>query len=647
MKTELACGARRYRCMRAAAAGAVAWTVLALTAGTASAAALLASADLAELSLEQLGDIVVTSVSRREERLSDAAASIYVITNSDIRRSGATSIPEALRLAPNLDVARADTNQYAISARGFNNVLANKMLVLIDGRTVYTPLFSGVFWEAQDVMLEDVDRIEVISGPGATQWGANAVNGVINIITRSASATQGTLASISAGTRESGGAARYGGKLGDSFGDNGYYRVYGKYFDRQHSNLFSGVGVRDASQRGQMGFRADWARERDEFTVQGDAYEGDIDQVPSERTISGANLLGRWNRALGDGSSLHLQGYYDRTERFHPNTFRETLDTLDLEFQHALKTGGSHRLQWGGGYRRSNDRVDNFPANAFMPATRDMSWGNVFAQDEIALRSDLQLTLGAKAEHNPYTGMEFLPSARLGWHLSDTRLLWGSLSRAVRAPSRIDRELFIPGAPPFLLAGGPDFQSEVSRVMELGYRSQPSKVLSYSATLFHHDIDKLRSLGTSPAGLVWQNNLEGRTTGVEAWGVWQAASRWRLSGGFVVMQQRLRVKPGTVDLGGLASLGNDPSHWWSLRSAWDISDQLELDVMLRHVGSRSTPRVPSYNVADARMGWRLSRKLELALTLQNLFDPNHAEWGVAGNRAQSERGALLTLVWRD
>jgi iron complex outermembrane receptor protein len=604
-----------------------------------SQAAMLAAADLAELSLEQLSNIVVTSVSRQEEKLSEAPASVYVISSADIRRSGATSIPEALRLAPNLNVMRADANQYAISARGFNNVLANKMLVMIDGRTVYTPLFSGVFWEAQDIVLDDVERIEVISGPGATLWGANAVNGVINIISKAASATAGTLAGLAAGTREAGARLRHGGKLEGG----GSYRVYGKYFDRDNSVLGRGTAVRDASQRGQMGFRADW----EDLTLQGDAYDGDIDQIPSARKISGANLLARWTRALAGGSTLLVQTYYDRTERFHPGTFRETLDTLDMEFQHGLAAAGAHRWQWGGGYRHSRDRIENFPANAFLPPNRSLQWANLFAQDEIDLRQDIKLTLGAKIERNPYTGAEFLPSARLAWQLSDARLAWGALSRAVRAPSRIDREFFLPGAPPYTLAGGPGFQSEISNVAELGYRAQPTPALSYSFTLFHHAHDDLRSAEPSPVGLMWENRIEGRTTGLEGWGSYQAARNWRLSGGLVTMRHRLRPKADSRDAGGLATLGNDPSHWWSLRSAWDISEQWDLDLTLRHVGSLYGPRVPSYNAVDARLAWQANRKLEIALIVQNMFDPRHPEWGTAGVRAQQERSTLITLVWRD
>jgi iron complex outermembrane receptor protein len=302
--------------------------------------------DLNRLSLEELANITVTSVSRRAERLADAAASVYVITGEDIRRSGATSLPEALRLAPNLQVARADTNQYAITARGFNNTLANKLLVLVDGRTVYSPLFSGVFWEAQHVMLEDIERIEVISGPGATQWGANAVNGVINVITKRAMHTQGTLITAGGGNREWAGAARHGGTVGA----DGHYRIYGMGFERNNARSAVGTSIVDGSEAGQAGFRVGLGTGASTLVVQGDAYRGNIEQaVGGSRDLAGANLLARWTRSGGDGSQLHLQAYYDRTERTQPGSIREQLDTYDVELHYGFQALERHRVLLGSG----------------------------------------------------------------------------------------------------------------------------------------------------------------------------------------------------------------------------------------------------------------------------------------------------------
>ncbi len=599
-------------------------------------------ASLADMSLEQLADVVVTSVSRREERLADAAASVFVISADDIRRSGAASLPEALRLAPNLQVARIDAHQYAISARGFNSSTANKLLVLIDGRTVYTPLYSGVFWDAQQVMLEDVERIEVISGPGGTLWGANAVNGVINVITRAAQDTQGTMVAAGAGNLVQRAAARTGGTLGE----NGHYRIYGQIFDRAHFETESGTRVRDAGRTGQGGFRADFGSDAERLTIQGDVYRGRIEQVPGKREISGANLLARWDQRLANGSSLHLQTYYDHTERDHPGVFREKLDTVDIEFNHALQPTVGHKLIWGGGYRYARDRVTNSAVLSFLPAERNLEQGNLFIQDEIALRPDLDVTIGLKAESNPYTGFEYLPNMRLAWRPDKSSMLWSALSRTVRAPARIDREFFIPGSPAVAIAGGPNFRSEVAHVFEVGYRAQPTHAVSYSVTAFHHDFDRLRSVEPTPVGGVLENRIAGTMSGIEAWGTYRVSDAWRLSGGLVEMNRNLRREAGSADVRGLAALGNDPERTLLLKSAFDLGPRHELDVTVRHVGSLPDPVVSSYTAVDARVGWRPDPDLEVSLSLQNMFDAGHVEFGGAATRSEIERSVFLKLLWR-
>ena len=608
---------------------------------SAGAATLVPRSELADLTLEQLSNLVVTSVSRREERLSDAAASVYVITAQDIRDSGATTIAQALRLAPNLNVARGDNTQYAISARGFNNVIANKMLVLIDGRTVYTPLFSGVFWEAQDTLIEDIERIEVISGPGATLWGANAVNGVINVITRPARDTQGLLVSALAGTSETNGALRYGGVFAQ-----GHFRGYFKSDDRGHTERADGSDVRDAQWIRQTGFRIDWTQGawRD-LTVQGDAYESSVEQPGPSRIFSGHNLLARYNRQLA-GGSLHIQVYLDQARRHHPDFFRERLRTYDIEAHHGF-AAGPHRILWGAGYRRSQDAVENTAVLALLPANRSLTGYNLFFQDQLALRDDLETTLGMKVEHNPYTGSEVLPNARLAWRWSSEGLLWGSLSRAVRAPSRLEREVFFPGAPPFALVGTNAFDSEVSEVLELGLRSRAASAWQYSITAFHHEHDKLRSLRRASDGVVrFANDIDGHTSGLEGWARWQPHERWQLQLGGTRMDQRVRVKPGAVDAGGLALLGNDPEYWLKARASWTLSPRHDLDVSLRHYGPLPNPAVPRYTAVDARLAWRPSRSVEVSLTVQNLFGRDHAEWGVDGERTVFQRAALLKLTWR-
>ena len=599
-------------------------------------------ADLTELSLEQLGNIVVTSVSRREQALGSAAASIYVISAEDIRRSGATSLPEALRLAPNLFVARADTNQYAISARGFANTLANRLLVLIDGRIVYSPLFSGVFWEAQDVMLEDVERIEVISGPGATLWGANAVNGVINVITRPARDTLGTVVVAGAGNRERAGGVRHGGALGGG----GHYRAYAKYFDRRNTERANGTPILDESDRGQAGFRADWNTAQRAITVQGDVYKGNIEQAPGgSRDLRGANFLARLTQQTAGGGTLQAQAYYDRVERDQPGAIHEVLDIFDVELQHGMPIGASNQLLWGATYRHANEDLRNLApaALAFLPDSRDLTWYSFFAQNEWRMRQDLALTIGLKAEHNEYSGFEWLPSARLAWAPSPEQLVWTAISRTVRAPSRIDRELFAPGTPPFVLAGGPNFVSEMSRVYELGYRGQPSARLSYSITGFYHDHQRLRSL-EPVIGASFENRISGSTKGIEAWASWRAASYWRLDAGWVELRQSLSPDAGSRSA--TTGLGNDPHRWIKLRSAFDLTPRHQLDVMLRYVSELPNPSVPSYVAVDARLGWHVTRALDLSLLLQNLFDPRHPEFGTAANRAEYVRGIFLKLLWR-
>lgn len=609
---------------------------------------------LVHLGLEDLMNIEVTSVSKRPERLSDAAAAIFVITAEEIRRSGATSIPDALRLAPNLHVAQVNGPGYAISARGFNNSSANKLLVLIDGRSVYTPLFSGVFWDVQDVMLEDVERIEVISGPGGTLWGVNAVNGVINIITRSAKSTQGGLAAASGGNRGGEAALRYGAAVGGA-----HVRGYAKYLTRNHTSTEAGTAKNDAWHKAQAGFRADWSRPSGDLTLLGNAYRGSEGQpLPGSISIginlpldtislSGVNLLAHWQRGFADGSSLTLQAYYDRTKRIVPPTFAETLDLADIQFQHSLRALGRHAVTWGAEYRRGNDRLTNSIYFAFLPAKIHQQWASVFAQDEIALRKDLRLTVGARFERNDYTGGELLPNARLAWKPAPAHLLWAAASHAVRAPSRLDRDAFVPGNPPFLLAGGPDVRSEVATVYEIGYRGQPWASTSFSLTAFRAKYDHLRTQEIAPSGtsLFFGSGMEGTTRGVETWVMQQASRAWRLSAGFTAMSEDLRLKPGSNDVTGpMAQEGRDPARSWRLRSSLDLPNQVEFDVTARHVAALARPAVPSYSAVDVRVGWRPHREWELSLTGQNLLGSGHAEFSNPATRTDVRRAVFLEVV---
>lgn len=604
------------------------------------------AADIADLSLEELANIEITSVSKRPERLGDAAASIYVITSDDIRRSGARSIPEILRLAPNLQVARVDSAQYAISSRGFNSTTANKLLVLIDGRSVYTPLFSGVFWDVQDTLPEDIERIEVISGPGGTQWGSNAVNGVINIITRDSRDTQGGFVGLGAGDDERGAAVRHGGRLGE----HGNYRIYARQFGRNETATGSGVSRRDAFEYRQGGFRLDWTETGDRVTLQGDSYDGRIGQpVGGDKVLSGGNLLARWSRALADGSALQLQAYFDRTRRTYPGSFAESLDTGDIELQHRFKWGSAHDIVWGGGYRWLRDDVTNSAALAFLPARRDLQLGNLFVQDTIVMSEGLKLSLGLKLEHNSYTGRELLPNVRLGWQVDDRTLLWSAISRAVRTPSRLDRDFHAPGNAPFLIAGGPTFVSEIVTAYELGYRSQPSSRSSFSVSTFYNVHDNLRSVEGGAGGLppfILGNSMEGETYGIEAWGSHQAADWWRLSAGYSQLHKSLRFKPGSNDVSGLQAAGNDPTQQFSLRSQMNLPKRWELDLSLRVVDKLPNPQVPGYSTVDLRLGWNPVPGVELSLSAKNLFDRRHAEFGAQGVRSEFGRSVFLQLNWR-
>ena len=598
------------------------------------------AAELAELSLEELAETPVTSVFRRAEPLSSAPTSIFVITADDVRRSGATSLAEALRLAPNLQVARVTSKTYAITARGFNNAIGNKLLVLIDGRTVYSPLFSGVFWDQQDVVLGDIERIEVISGPGATQWGANAVNGVINVITRNAASTQGPMVSLYGGDTEDGAVARYGGRIGE----NVTYRLYAKGVDREETRHLNGDTAGDAWQRKQAGFRIDWTGASDEVTLQGDAYDGRGEATALGRaSISGSNVLARWTRRLDTASDLRVQAYLDNAQRDDLVTFRDRMRVYDVEAQYGAALG-AHKLMVGGGYRWAHDETQPSLLIRFIPEERNLHWANVFVQDTVRLSEQVEATAGVKLESNIYTGWEVLPSARIAWKLAERHLAWGAISRAVRAPARLDKDFFFPGAPPFFINGGPDFVSEIATVTEVGYRGTPTRWSSLSLSVFHNKYDKLRSGQLPPA--VVQNMIDGNATGVEIWGSLQPTPAWRLTAGFNALNQRLRVKPGSGDPTGPSALGNDPRRQYSLRSQYTLSPGIELDLAVRRVGALPDPAVPAYTALDARIGWQINRAWELSLTVQNASDPSHPEFDPPATGSHIPRATFLRLTWK-
>jgi iron complex outermembrane recepter protein len=612
----------------------------------------LAESDaLKKLSIEELMNLEVTSVSKRPEKLSETASGIQVVTSEDIRRAGVTSVPEALRLAANLEVARVDSRQWAITARGFNNTLANKMLVLIDGRTVYTPLYAGVYWDVQDTLLEDIDRIEVISGPGATQWGANAVNGVINITTKNAGDTQGALVLGAGGTElRSLGGLRYGGEISPTT----HYRVYGKYSHRDDSVLSSGQAAADDWHLAQGGFRFDWENGgADLLTVQGDVYGGAIEQATSTADIevNGRNLLARWSRLISASSDLQVQVYYDSTHRNIPNSITQDLDTVDLDLQHHFRVGGTHDVVWGLSYRLAKDDIAHPATLAFLPEKVTQRWYGGFAQGEIALRPDrLYLTVGAKLEHNDYTDWEIQPSVRLAWRLGGEQTLWSAVSRAVRTPSRIDRDFYAPATPPFtLLQGGPEFVSEKLLSYELGYRVQPHTQLALALATYYNDYDDLRSVEPTnppaPFPIVLANGLRGKSYGAELTADYHVNERWRVRAGYTELRSHSEPKPGSLDRTSSRSVALDPKHQALLRSSLDLAGNVQCDLTLRFVGSIAAQDVPDYTELDLRLGWRPTTALDLSLIGQNLLDDRHAEFGAAATRREIERGVYARVVW--
>jgi iron complex outermembrane receptor protein len=628
--------------------------LLPLTAWSADPA--LSTRELADLSLEELANFEITSVSRKTERLSDAPASVFVITADDIRRSGARTLADVLRLAPNLQVAQASATGYAVRARGVFNTAANKLLVLIDGRSVYTPLFAGVFWDVQDVVLDDVERIEVVSGPGGALWGVNAVNGVINVITKAAGATQGTLITGGGGNADSDAAVRYGGKIAD-----GHYRVYGKYFDRSHSSTASGAAVKDAGHLAHAGFRGDWARSRDRFTVHVGIYDGTMDQpepgaisisgIPlalGAIPVSGINVAGGWTRRYDDGSELSLQAYADRTERDIPPTFGEKLDLYNLLLQHSLRPSERISLVWGGEYRVGKDRLVNSTVFGFLPANLTQRWASLFAQGEIHVAKDVRLIGGARIERNDYTGVELLPTLRAAWKPGDDSLLWAAASRAVRAPSRLDRDPFVPSTPPFLLAGGPGAPSEKADVFELGYRGTAHGRFGYSVTAFRADYHHLHTQELAPSRtfLVFDGKLAARTYGVEMWGTWQAAKPLRISVGYMAERERFHLEAGSNDAAAASTALRDPAHAWLVRTSFNAIPHIEIDVTVRGVASLSNPSVPAYRTADARVGWQAGKDLEIFVAGRNLADGGHGEVGNVVFRKEIERSVYVGLRWQ-
>ncbi|HLY80242.1 MAG TPA: TonB-dependent receptor [Caulobacteraceae bacterium] len=626
----------------------------------AAAGALAASAAQAQtddnlqgLSLSELSNLPVSSATKTSQPVSDAPAALYVITHDEIVRSGANTIPEILRLAPNLFVAQTSAHSFVVTARGFaGNVadqsFANKLLVLIDGRTVYNPLFSGVDWDAQDVLPEDIDRIEVISGPGATLWGANAVNGVINIITRKSYQTQGGLIDASLGANGEALSVRYGGRISDDL----TYRAYIRDFAIGDTATAAGADARDHWFKPQGGFQFDWTPSAaDAVTVQGDGYDGyEAQPTGPDANLNGFNLNAHWDHVWADGAESQVQTYFTRAARGPDATGGSPYwyDSYDFDVQHDFALGARQRVVIGGGVRQTWYHISPLSNFFYLKPAGTLLLSDIFGQDAIALTPRLSLILGLKAEDDPYSGVSLLPSVRVSWRVDPQWSLWASAQRAIRSPTPFDEDpVEEVGGKPFLV-GNPNFASGTLNAYEIGARGQLFSRLSLSASVFYNDYDNLRTIEFSPGPalpLTWGNLMSGYTEGLEAWGDFQATDWWRLSAGVDVLAKHLSFKPGSSRLLGVAQAGDDPPSQASLRSAMNLGHDVTLDTMFRYVSALPDPLVPSYGEMDVSLTWNLTRHLQLGVAGFNLLHDHHLEFA-APQATEVPRTGQAQLRWR-
>lgn len=635
---------------------------------------------LKQLSLEQLGNVEVTTASKEPEEVWKTPAAVFVLTQDDIRRSGATSIPEVLRLVPGVEVAQVDSDHWSVSIRGFGAVLASKLLVLIDGRSVYTPLFAGVYWQEQATPLEDIERIEVIRGPGGTIWGANAVNGIINIITKNSKDTHGAMVSAGGGNVDQGtGDVRYGGETSTGFN----YRVYGMGFTRAPEFHASGVNF-DSWRMGQAGFRTDWGKDpRDSFTVQGDIYHEIAGEattfalysppsqvaVDGNAELSGGDIMARWKRVQSDRSDFQLQAYFDRTSHFEPE-FGETRNTFDVDFLDHLTLPGQQNFLWGLGARVSpGNLVQLVPTINFLPNHLTDQIYSGFVQDEIPfLNHRLSLTVGSKFEHNNYTGFEVQPSGRLLWNRTPHQAFWASVTRAVRTPSRLDEDVEltdfggVSGLPIYLrVDGNHQFRSEELIAYEAGFRTLITPKAYVDIALFYNDYHDLYSfqvdapfLETAPTPvhailpLLTSNGIKGGGMGFEVAPDWKPTNWWELRVAYSYLNLNLEDKPDSNDPTSVAGYeGSTPRNQVAIQSFLNLPKKLEFDQTYRYVSALPAQTVGSYQTADVRFGWHLTRELELSIGGRNLLQPHYAAFGGdPGGLVEIKRSVYGKLLWR-
>jgi iron complex outermembrane recepter protein len=612
-----------------------------------------AAEDLTRLSLEELMNIKITSVAKKPQRVSQSAAAVHVITQDDIRRSSATSVPELLRNVPGLNVARIDSNKWAISSRGFNGLYSNKLLVLIDGRSVYTPIFSGVFWDVQDTFIDDIERIEVVRGPGGSLWGANAVNGVINIITKKASDTDGALLRATAGTEER---LNLAGRYGQAIDDHSNLRLFAKHVKRDSGALASGDDGSDATNIQRGGFRYDNAlKSGGNFMFQGEAYAGRMGHLvafptltaPFTSTLSddtrvnGQFLLGRWE----NDNQLSIQTYFDRAVRHDIHAATET-NTLDVEIQKRRQIWQTHDVVVGAGYRFTLDSTGTTDQVFITPGDEAYHLASAFVNDEITLSDSVKLILGSKLEYNSFTGIEIQPSARTLWNVAPNNTLWASVSRAVRTPSRaadgvVINSTVVAGTPPVQarIFGSKDVESEELVAFELGFKTRPLPNVSVDIAAFYNIYDKLLTTeaGTAfveaaPAPvhavlpLTFANNMSGEAHGLELSADWRTRKWLRLRGAYTLFELFLHRRPGTGTVSNEAAEKRDPRHQFSLMAEISFPQNVELDVSFRAVDRLSERDVRGYVSADARIGWSPIKNVELSIAGRNLLEDRRREF---------------------
>ncbi len=635
-------------------------------------------ASLTRLSLEELGDLPVVSVSKTPHEAWATAAAIVVLTADDIRRSGATSVPEALRLVPGVQVSRIDTTHWAVGIRGVTSQFSKALLVLVDGRSVYTPLFGGVYWDVQDLLLGDVDRIEVIRGPAGTIWGANAIQGVINIITKDARQTAGPLVTGAAGNvDQAAGGVRYGGTIGASTG----YRVFVHGFKRGPQS-HQDDGNFDRWTAGRAGFRVDGGDGPVEFSVQGAAYGGDPGErvaigsfdPPAQRDVdgpdqvAGGHVLGRWRRSFATRGSLQVQGYFDRTSRRAPH-YREVRNTFDVDLIHRLPLPGRHALSWGAGARVSPARVTQLvPTLTFTDLTPTDHVYSAFVQDEFQLRPDvLVVTAGVKLEHQAASGVELQPSVRAIWRPNRRHALWGAVTRAVRTPAHLDRALVLTGmlqADPAIflrIAGNPDLDPERSIGVEAGTRHLLTPELSIEVAAFRTSYTGLQSFGPAaitaetdpiPHALVtfpYVNGMSGAASGVEIAPAWQPSRTWQARAGYSYLHIGLANTPASPDTTSVTTTEeSSPRHQLFAQSVLFAGAAWEFVQTYRFVSALPAQGVEAMHALDLRAAWRAGRTGEVAVQAHNVLQDAHVEFDhPAGSPAVAiRRSVTASFVWR-